>query len=257
MGLLNLLGRAMTIKANKIGGSAPVVRKTTVPNGMHQGSFVTLPDLDLALAAADGSIIKAVNGTRQIIAVGEYQLWGHDTYNLYLDGGIPSYIRLFCDKNGKPTEAMLWTNHAELLPQSKNDWEFWLGTYKSDGQGDYARDKFGNAIKNYDGAIGWPLFQIDGPTAIQYSRVWNSTAENATVGIDPLTFKEYMTDSAGQQVIISHTAMEYSRNLTAVINPTVEYLHTSVVEEPEGTSINVLVGIKINLGDLLSGVVQA
>ena len=243
MGLLAIL---TTITNKHIGTKTvhPEMARTPTPLGMHQGSVVEMPDIDIALSQSDGSIIKAPVGTQIVTAVGKYHLFNLDIYHVYLNDGI-SYIQIIT-KNDVPQEARLFTSHAEILPQSVEDWEFWLGSYQKTPNGEFARDASGNSIRKEFGLIGWAQFQIDGPPTVIYNRTWNASSE----GIDPIAYVETITDSRGHVTTAKHEACEYFRHLTSAKDSVIEYLTTTMVNQNNEASVNIFIGIPLDLQNL-------
>ena len=246
MGLLSIMG-SIARKKLDLGEDAPVVSKTPTPAGLHQGSIFELPDVEIALAQADGSIIRPPSGAQVVSAVGTMRLFGLDIYNAYLTDGT-SYVQLVTDggPNGKIVQARLWCSNAEVLPQTQQDWEWWLGSYQRDANGDFIRDANGVAVRADWGTIGWPQFQIDGPPAAVYNRTWSPGSE----GIDPVTYTEVITDAAGAHTWVNHEAMEYHRTLNDMADSTNELVLVSVAQEPTSASVNVFVGLELHPQDL-------
>lgn len=239
MGLLSIMGHIARKRSEPVGNAA-VIDRSRVPLGMHQGSLVDLPDVDIALAQADGSIIRPPVGQQIVTAVGTYRKWNLEIFNCYLGDGL-SYIQLIT-KDGKITEARLWCSRDEILPQTSEDWEFWLGSWQKDSNGDFLRDKLGNAIRREWGLIGWPQFQVDGPPAIMYNRAWSPGAD----GVAPVAYTETILDSKGHMTLVEHEAMEYARRLTDAADAVTESLLATMVQDPEGASVNVFIGIPLD-----------
>lgn len=243
MGLLSIMSLIVQKRIDR--GTTIPVMKTPTPMGMHQGSIVELPDIDIALAQADSSIIKAPAGTQVITAVGSYKLFGIDVYHAYLNDG-KSYIQLV--SKGGPTglvqEARLWSNHQEIEPQSVEDWEFWIGNYQKDLNGQFRRDINSQPIRNEFGLIGWPQFQIDGPPQLLYNRTWSP---NSPEGMDPVEYNETITDGDGNSFRLKHEACEYYRYLTEANDAVVESLLASMVQQDDGTGfIDIMIGIPLD-----------
>ena len=122
MGLKSILSTIVSKRLQAKDKSA-MVAKTDTPLGMHQGSAVVLPDIDVALAQADGSIINVPSGTQIISAVGHYSMWNLNIYRSYFGDGS-SYIQTAVNHAKKVVDCRLWSDHGEILPQSVADWEF-------------------------------------------------------------------------------------------------------------------------------------
>lgn len=222
------------------------VVKTLVPLGLHQGSMIELPIVDLALAEMDGAIGKYPAGSQVISAVGQYSLWKKNIYNCYLDQH--TFIRLVCDDKNNVLEAKVWAFRSEIIPTSKEEWEFWLGSWKKDDQGNLLRDsKTDLGIKEEYGLIGWPQFQVDNSTPIIYNRSWDNNNQN---GIDPVEYIEAIVDTTGLKSNVKHSAMEYNRALSNSEKPISESLLVTVLQLDNEASVNVFIGLTLDHNNL-------
>jgi len=208
---------------------------------LHQGSIFELPEIDLALAQTDGSIIKLPKSNQIVAAVGKYTLFGMNVFNCYFGDG-KTYVQLITKNGVDVLDARLWCSNSEILPQSTEEWEFWLGSYKKDENGNLERDESGKGIKAESGLIGWHQFQVDGPPSIIYNRLWSPGPE----GIDPIDYTETITDRSGTTSIVRHEGMEYYRNLTNAKDSLSEFLLATVTQGDEGASVNVFIGIPLD-----------
>jgi len=240
MGLISILGRMIQKRTET--PAASVIR-TDTPLGLHQGSTVDLPDVDIALAQVNGSIITVPFTTQVVISVGTYRKWGLTVHNCYLSDGS-SFIQLVTDANGKIVESKLWCSHnqTEILPQTVEDWEFWLGSYQKDANGDFVRDSQGRAIRREYGLIGWPQFQVDGPPAVVYNRAWSPGEE----GVEPVEYTEIIVDDQGRSVTVKHEAMEYARRLADTADAVTESLLATMVQDQGVAAMNIFVGIPLD-----------
>lgn len=210
--------------------------RTPVPMQMHQGSAVQIPELDLALAEADGSILPKVETNQRITSVGTQTIFGQLVYNCYLADGT-SFLRVVANR-GEAREIYLCVARDEILPQSAQDWEFWLGRWGKDENGKGRMEEFG--------LIGWPQFQIDGPPQIVYNRAWNP----GDSGIQPVAYTETIVDMDGNQHRVKHEAMEYVRTVGGGDNPTKESLLVSLASCGNDASVDIFVGIPLTIRDL-------
>ena len=244
MSLLNILSNISFTTKNK----PPASVKTTTPLGMHQGSTVILPEVDIALAQVDGSIVKFPSGPQIVYAVGKYTLFGVSAYNVYF--GNNTFIRLIT-VNNNVEEAYLFSSHAEVLPQSQEEWEFWLGRYK-DSSGNVVRDENGNPIIQEYGLIGFPAFQIDGPPQLIYNRNWY---KNLADSIMPVNYTEVILDNGGNTVTVNHEACEYVRKVKSddptsideCLLATMTMKTGDNINETGESSVNIFVGIRLDI----------
>lgn len=215
--------------------------KTTVPLNLHQGSMIELPIVDLALAEVDGGLVKYPAGQQIVSAVGKYTLWGKTIYNCYFSNQ-QTFVRLVCD-NDNVVSAKVWAVRSEIVPTTKEDWEFWLGSWKKDEEGNFIRNENGIAIKQEYGLIGWPQFQADTVPPTIYNRSWEPENTN---GIDPVQYVETIVDSVGNSSIVKHEAMEYNRTLSDSKIPIIESLLVTAAQSKEGASVNVFIGLTLD-----------
>ena len=182
-----------------------------VPFNLCQGSLVELPQLEIALAQAEGSLIKAPESNDKIIAVGSYRLLNHEVFHSYLSDG-KSFLRTIKGTD----EVYLFTPQDEIFPANSEDWDFWLN------------DK--------EGLIGWSQFQVDNNTPIVYNREW-----------DKVNFVEDMRTLTNQQGII-HEGCEYARILSSGTQESL-LVYTSQGSGYE-TSVNIFIGIPLPSKDV-------
>lgn len=244
---MSLLALLKTVAHNNFSASANTPKQfhTTVPLGLTQGSIVSLPDLDLVLAQANGSIVPDVPSTQTVKAVGITVLFGLTIYNCYLSDG-KTFIQLITDKNqpSKVTSTRLFVSRDEILPQSIEDWEFWLDKYSKDLEGNFVRDSNGIAIVEEAGLIGFPEFQIDGTPPIIFAKSWSTGTKSR------VTHTENIIDCNGITVVVKHESAEYFRALED--GSTNEHLFVTVseVKNASDSSVNIFVGIDIDAAKL-------
>jgi hypothetical protein len=243
MSLFTLIKAVAASKMNTYNAVKP--QHSLVPLNLHQGSAVTLPDLDIALAQSDGSILPNVTSKQTIIAVGTMKLFDLNVYHSYLSDGT-SFLRTIADRVGNVKEVTLFTNKDEIIPQTQEDWEFWLGSYQKDGAGQFVRDSSGATIIAEYGLIGWNAFSVDGPPQIIYDRAWGASDK----GIEPISYTETIVGLDGSRNVVGHEGMEYSRVLGTEPNLITEDLMVSLAQIGNQASVNIYVGIPLNIKDL-------
>lgn len=239
MSLLNILKTVMKNNLNKDQDN-PVLT-TQTPLGAHQGSVVTLPEIDFALAEADGSICVPPSGTLVVTAVGKYILFGLDVYHCYF-GYEGAFLQLVTKANNMNVEqARYFHLRSEIQPRNSQEWEFWLGSWQKNDQGEFLRDGNGIAIKLEEGLIGFPQFQVDTNPPLIYDREWQPGAGS----VNPVKITEKVLDVSGQTHYIKREAMEYSRSLSDNDPTKVESLLACVVEDNNSASVNIFIGIQL------------
>jgi hypothetical protein len=198
------------------------------PLDLHPGSLVTIPDIDLTLAQADGSLVPNVEITQTVTAVSKFKIFDLDVYHSYLSDE-KSFIRTVAD-GLHIKEVTFFVQHDEVLPQTQDDWNFWLGTYNANGPVE-------------GGLIGWPQFQIDKPTPTVYDRSWK-LGDSA---IKPVEFFETIVDTADKNTYIKNQAMEYNRKLS---EDTYEYLLVTLAQCGNEASVDIYVGVPLNAANI-------
>lgn len=243
MSFFNLLSRVVAAKLNANGKVTMSKNRTTTPLNLTQDALVKMDGPDLALAQVDGSIIPNVAEEQRVIAVGKQTFFGLAVYHSYLSDG-KSFIRTIT-KGPEVVEVTLFSLRDEIIPNTHEDWEFWLGRYQKDSSNEFVRDtKTGKAIIAEYGLIGWPSFQIDGPPQIIYNRNWQPSAQ----GIEPISYREELnTGLDGGVSCIKHESMEYTRSIG---KDNAEHLLVSVSQIENEASINIFVGINLNPTDI-------
>jgi hypothetical protein len=237
MGLFTLIKDVAAKKYDKLTASPEYKpERTPVPMGLHQGTMVELPELDLALAQADGSIMPSIDLTQQITAVGRQAVFGLNVYHAYLSDGS-SFLRIIA-KNNDVREIQLFTMRDEIIPAAKEDWEFWLGRW--------GKDSDGNGYMEEYGLIGWPQFQVDGPPQIVYNRAWTPSE----AGIEPAQYSETIVAMDGTVNRVKHEACEYVRVIGTGTNPTNELLLVSLAQCGDDASVDIFIGIPLNIKDM-------
>ena len=240
MSFLNLFSKVIEAKLNMSDDIKKI--HTPTPLNLTQDALVKMDGPDLALAQIDGSIMPNIPEELRVIAVGRQIRWGLSVYHSYLSDN-KSFIRTIT-KDNELIDVMLFTLRDEIIPLTKEDWEFWLGRYQKDSAGEFVKDSSGKPIMAEYGLIGWPSFQIDGPPQILYNRSWLPSSQ----GIEPIQFiEEFYTGLYDGYLRIQHEAMEYER--TPGENST-ETLLVSTYQINDDASINIFIGIKLNASDI-------
>ena len=240
MGIFNIFKTIMKNNINR--DQAKPIAKTSTPLGTHQGSVVTLPELDFVLAEANGSICESPKSTMVVSAVGKYTLFNMDIYHCYF-GYQGVFLRLITkSKSMVVEEATYFHLRSEFHPTTTEEWEFWLGSWQKDEDGKFIRDDNGHAVKKEDGLIGFPQFQVDTTPPIVYNRDWEPGESN----VDPVKITETVLDVTGHTHYIKREAMEYTRKLSSDENSRSEHLLASVVKDDNGASVCIFIGVPLD-----------
>lgn len=242
MGLFNIFKNIMKNNLNRNQDRPVTVSNTTTPLGAHQGSVITLPDLDFVLAQAYGSLCMPPKDTMVVSAVGKYTLFNMDVYHCYF-GYQGVFLQLVTATGSLNVEqARFFSLRSEIHPTTAEEWEFWLGSWQKNENNEFIRDSNGIAIKKEYGLIGFPQFQIDTNPPIVYDREWNPGSN----GVDPVKITEKVVDVTGHTHYIKREAMEYSRTLSTDEPIKVESLLACVIEDNNSTSVNIFIGIPLD-----------
>lgn len=222
---------------------APAVVKFQMPMNLSHGSVVVLPDVDLVVATADGSLVTTPSKSLVVSQIGEYRLWNLTVYHCYF-ADTDSYLELVTEDRVNPLSTRYFTHRDTVQPSSTDEWGFWLGVYQRDDAGQIVYDSNGQAIIAEGGLIGWLTFQIDGPPAIEYKREWFT---NQSEWSQPVQFKEKVFDKNGSYTVIPHDCMEYSRQLST---NQFEFLRVTALEKNDDSKISIYVGLTIDHNSL-------
>lgn len=227
MGFMSLLSNYAQTKIEQAKTPQVVIHRTAdVPLDMSQGAAVTISSIALTLATTKGGLIKDdIAPSQGISLVGKFNLAGHTVFRSYLTGNEGAYIE--SSTINDKTTFQLYTPYDEIVPSTKDDWDFWLS--------------------DVDGYIGAPVFQSkdeDGPK--QYQRVW----QPGPTRVSPQKLFEQVMDSTGTRSVIEHRAMQYARKLGDQPNAPIEYMVVSAVTSHGESSVNLWLGVDLQPSDI-------
>lgn len=200
-----------------------------LPLGLRINGIVDFSQVDFILGGADLKVTYP--GTGNVISsYGYFSMGRSDVKRFYFDSSNGVYmLQVVTDRNNAVEECKLFLPYDEVFPE---DWGFWLA--------------------DEDGYIGLDSFQLKDGT--QYYRVWENEDAmriveeddqgNRLTRIPPAEFLETIyLDSYGEQTeTVKYSSMLYGRSVTEEVN---EFLLVSAVEEQEGASIQIMVGIEL------------
>jgi hypothetical protein len=199
------------------------------PLGLRFNCIVEIPEVDFILAGKDLKIQHP--GTSLIVrSYGTFAVSNSKVHRFYFEWSSRVYmLQVVADSNQVVEECKFFMSFDEVYPE---DWDFWLA--------------------ERDGYIGLSIFQTkDG---VQYDRVWqDSEAEihldqdasgNGLTRIRPVQFLETVySDPYGEVTeTVKCDSMLYGRNVNENVD---EYLLLSAVNEREGASIQIMVGLEL------------
>jgi hypothetical protein len=200
-----------------------------LPLGLRISAMVEIPEVDFILGGNDLKIKHPGAGTA-VLSYGTFPVGDSSVKRFYLDAkDSPYLLQIVVDAKNIIEECKLFMPYDEIFP---DDWGFWLG--------------------DADGYIGYSVFQIKDGT--QYFRVWqNEGAQNVLqedgqgnrlTRIPPLRFDEtiYMDPYAQRTETVAYDSMLYGRHVNENVD---EYLLVSAVDESDGASVQIMVGIDL------------
>jgi hypothetical protein len=200
-----------------------------LPLGIRIQGIVEIPEVDFILGG-EGLKIKHPGADNVVVSYGAFPVGSSMVHRFYLNAADLVYmLQIVADKNRSIEECKLFMPYDEIYPQ---DWDFWLS------------DK--------NGYIGYEIFQTkDG---VRYDRVWDNEDNKVVVEQDdqgnqitripPLEYMEtvYLSPYGDETETVKYDSMLYGRHVNDNVD---EYLLLSAVNEKEGASIQLLVGIDL------------
>ncbi|MBI5251096.1 MAG: DUF2491 family protein [Desulfomonile tiedjei] len=232
-GAWNLLKRIGLRKIDEVKDSYQKGRQERVdrdlPLGIRIGGIVEIPEVDFILGG-DNLKIKHPGSSNVVSSYGSYPVGDSRVHRFYLDAQDLIYIlQIVTDRQKAVEECKLFMPYDEVYP---DDWDFWLG--------------------ERDGYIGYEIFQTQ--DGVQYFRVWGSDEASVVVEedeqgnqitrIQPFEFIEtiHLTPYGDQNETVKYDSMLYGRHVNENVD---EYLIVSAVNEKDGASVQIMVGIEL------------
>jgi hypothetical protein len=202
---------------------------TDLPLGLRFNAIVEVPEVDFILGGDDLKV-KHPGTSNAVLSYGAFPVGDSNVHRFYLESSDIIYmLQIVTDMKNIVEECKLFMPYDEVYPE---DWDFWLS------------DK--------DGYIGLDIFQTKDQT--QYFRVWeNDDAKrvveqdqkgNQITRIPPvqLTEKLYLDPYGEQTEMVKYDSMLYGRHVNDKVD---EYLLLSAVNEKDGASVQIMVGIEL------------
>jgi len=232
-GTWNLLKR---IGLKKIDDAKDAYKKASLeridkdlPLGIRIDGIIDIPEVDFILGG-DALKVKHPGSGNVISSYGTFPVGDSKIHRFYFSGKDVIYmLQIVTDRQNGIEECKLFMPYDEIYP---DDWNFWLA--------------------ERDGYIGYEIFQTkDG---MQYFRVWGSDEEavvveedqqgNQITRIAPFEFLEtiYLTPYGDQSETVKYDAMLYGRHVNDNVD---EYLLVSAVNDKEGASVQIMVGVEL------------
>jgi hypothetical protein len=205
-----------------------------LPLDLRINGLVEISEVEFVLGGSDLKIKHPGTGST-VVTIGAFSLGQSDVRRLYLDSDNGMYmLQVVLDRNKSVEECKLFMPYDEVYPE---DWSFWLA--------------------DEDGYIGLNVFQLKDGT--QYDRVWEDEDSMRIVEQDdqgtritripPLEYLEtiYSDRTGGSMETVKYDTMLYGRQVNESVY---EYLMVSAVNDQEGASVQIMVGIELQPGSI-------
>ncbi|MBW1940311.1 MAG: DUF2491 family protein [Deltaproteobacteria bacterium] len=221
------------VAAKKAGGVKDLFKRKKTPQpvdrdlplGLHINGKILL-DQTPFLLWEDKMTIVFPGKEQQVAAYGKATIGDSYLHRFYLvsdDGrNQESMLQITCDIKNDIQECRLFRSMDEVVPESQEDWDFWLS--------------------EEDGSIGWQAFESK--EGVLYDRAWDDSGDDHVLAIG---FEETVHgDSAGEDTLkISHEAMLYGRWINED-DETAEYILLSAEDHGDEAFVHIMAGIDIN-----------
>ncbi len=202
-----------------------------LPLGLRFNGMLEIDEVDFILGQPDLKIIRPLNA-EVILSYGRFPIGSSTVHRCYFSSGDTPYMLQVVtnDRDNALEECKLFMAYDEIYPQ---DWNFWLS--------------------ETDGYIGLSVFQLKDGTL--YWRVWENNDAQVIVQQDaqgdpvthipPVQFIEtiYYDAYGDRSETLKHDAMLYGRHVNQDVD---EYLLISAVNEREGASVQIWVGLELS-----------
>jgi hypothetical protein len=205
-----------------------------LPLGLRIIGMVEIPEVDFILGGNDLRI-KHPGDSAIVASYGTFPTGHSKVHRFYLNATETVYmLQIVTDDRNIIEECKLFMPYDEVYP---DDWDFWLSAQ--------------------DGYIGLEIFQTKDQT--QYSRVWDNEDSKTVVQEDaqgnqltrippvPFTEKIYLDPYGQATETVEYESMLYGRHVNENVD---EYLLLSAVNEKDGASIQLMVGIALEPSSL-------
>jgi hypothetical protein len=200
-----------------------------LPLGLRFNCLIEFPEVDFILAGAD-LLIKYPGSSCSVVSYGKFPVGDSMLHRFYLDTSEGPYmLQIVADSKKIIEECKLFMPYDEIYP---DDWGFWLA--------------------EQDGYIGLSIF--DTKSSVRFFRVWEnpeatriveSNTDGATIDrIPPVRFVEtiYLDPFGEKTETVTYETMLYGRHVNESVD---EYLMISAVDESDGASVQIMVGLEL------------
>lgn len=202
-----------------------------LPFNIFVGSTIAVSEIPFVLGG-DRLALKQPEGENIVHAFSKTPIGSSIIYRFYVGMGSDAehMIQIITDEKGTVDECRLFRTHAEVFPESQEEWDFWIG--------------------EQEGYIGLNQFQDQDGTL--FERLWSGSDQ---VRVEPVRFTEIINlDRYGQDHIsVDHEAMLYGRVAREEQNLTLnEYMLLSFESHDEQDyKIHIMSGIDLEKSYLM------
>ena len=200
-----------------------------LPLGLRFNCLVEFPEVDFILAGSD-LLTKYPGSGCSVVSYGNFPVGDSMLHRFYLDASAGPYmLQIVADSKKVIEECKLFMPFDEIYP---DDWGFWMA--------------------EQDGYIGLNIF--DTRTAVRFFRIWENPEATRIVERDetgatidripPVRFVEtiYLDAFGEKKETVTYDTMLYGRHVNENVD---EYLMISAVEESDGASVQIMVGVEL------------
>ena len=202
-----------------------------LPLGLRFNAIVEIPEVDFILGGSDLKI-KHPGASNSVVSYGAFPIGDSSVHRFYLESSDTIYmLQIVLDMKKIVEECKLFMPYDVVYPE---DWGFWLS------------DK--------DGYIGLSVFETKDHT--QYFRVWENDDAAQVVEEDKdgsrltrvptvqFIEKVYLDPYGEVTESIKYDSMLYGRHVNDKVD---EYLLLSAVDEKDGASVQIMVGVELQV----------
>jgi len=202
-----------------------------LPLGLRFNGMVEVDEVDFILGQPDLKVVRPSNA-EVILSYGRFLMGASTVHRCYFSSADTPYMLQIVTggSSGALEECKLFMAHDEIYPQ---DWDFWL----SEREGYIGLSIF----QIQDGTLYWRVWENEGAQAI----VQQDSQDESVTHIPPVQFIETMYfDAYGDRSeTLKHDAMLYGRHVNENVD---EYLLISAVNEKDGASVQIWLGLELS-----------
>lgn len=203
-----------------------------LPLGLRINALVEISQVDFILGGSDLKI-QHPGTSNTVLSYGTVVVGDANVHRFYIDGPDQPYmLQIVLDSHKVVEESKLFMPYDTVHPQRSEDWAFWLD--------------------EKDGYIGLSSFQTKDGT--EYFRVWQDDGAeqvveedesgNRITRIPPVQLEEtvYLDPYGKEKETVRYDSMLYGRHVNDKVD---EYILLSAIDEQDGASIQLMVGIEV------------